>query len=137
VAAAVAQALTDGGGRGVTVRVYEVQVPLTPILVNLVAPLGAVTTELADVVRCYPTQAQSIERCLRMKRYAAALYGERQSVEGFWQLDAPAYARVVRGFDGGPGGPFRGVRQRPFTDPLAYLRGLEARRALRRRAAAP
>ena len=134
----------SGGGRagavlasepanGARVRVYEIQVPLTPVLANLVAPLGPIGAELGDIVRCYPTQVGSIARCLRMKGYAAALHGERGLVEVFWELDAAAYARVVG--EPGPGGPtpFRGVRLRPFTDPLAYLQGLDARRALRDR----
>jgi LmbE family N-acetylglucosaminyl deacetylase len=134
VAAALGRVLAGEPGSGVRVRIYEIQVPLTPVLANLVAPLGPIGTEVGDIVRCYPTQVGSIARCLRMKGYAAALHGEQGSVEVFWELDAAAYARVVgEPHQSGPT-PFRGVRLRPFTDPLAYLQGLDARRALRERA---
>lgn len=132
VAAALGQVLAGEPGNTARVRVYEIQVPLTPVLANLVAPLGLIGAELGDIVRCYPTQVGSIARCLRMKGYAAALHGERGLVEVFWELDAAAYAQVVSE-PGRVPTPFRGVRLRPFTDPLAYLRGLDARRALRDR----
>lgn len=115
-----------------TVRVYQLQVPLTPLLVNLVAPIDAVRGNVVALMRCYPTQAGSIERCLRMKEYGGALYATGGTVEEFWELGAAAYARVHAGsLNPGNNGAFRGVRARPFTDPLSYLRGLDARRALR------
>ncbi len=133
VAAVLAHVLAGDPDSRLLVRIYEIQVPLTPVLANLVAPLGPIGAELGDIVRCYPTQVGSIARCLRMKGYAAALHGERGSAEVFWELDAAAYVRVVgEPSQGGPT-PFRGVRQRPFTDPLAYLQGLDARRTLRDR----
>jgi hypothetical protein len=65
-----------------------------------------------------------------MKRYGAAFYGIVGSVEEFWEMDAAMYRRIHP-----PGGAakwrFRSVRARSFTDPLAYLVGLRARRALR------
>ncbi|HXQ29594.1 MAG TPA: PIG-L family deacetylase [Gemmatimonadales bacterium] len=128
--AAVLGRLLASWDRELTVRVYEIQVPLTPVLANLVTPLGAVGAELRELVACYPTQVGSLTRCLRMKRYAAALHRERGLVEVFWELSPQAYARAV---EGPPGATFRGVRQRPFTDPLAYLQGRQARRALRER----
>jgi LmbE family N-acetylglucosaminyl deacetylase len=120
--------------RELTVRVYEIQVPLTPVLANLITLLGPADADLGDIVRCYPTQVGSLARCLRMKRYAAALHGEGGLAEVFWELSPRAYARAVAGPSGTS---FRGVRQRPVTDPLAYLLGLKARRALRDRVQGP
>jgi LmbE family N-acetylglucosaminyl deacetylase len=122
----------------VTVRVYQIQVPLTPVLANLVAPMQAVLPELVAAMQCYRTQLGSIERLLRMKRYGASFYGLTGFAEEFWQIDRHAYGRLhAASANDGPHGSFRGVRYRPFTDPLSYLRGLGARRRLRALSTSP
>jgi len=126
VARCVATALGDDGGA--RIRASQLQVPLTPVLTNLVAPIGAVDPELRSIMQCYATQLRSIERCIRMKWYAAAFYGLDEPAEEFWDMDAATFRRVHA--TPGPVGVFRSVRARAFTDPLAYLRGLHARRAL-------
>ena len=70
VARCVAAALRED--ERVTVRVYQVQVPLTPLLVNLVTPIQAVASQLRDAMRCYTTQRGSVARCFRMKAYGAS-----------------------------------------------------------------
>jgi LmbE family N-acetylglucosaminyl deacetylase len=130
VARCLAQAFFDTALDQVTVRVYQMQVPLTPLLVNLVAPMNSVAPELNAAMRCYRTQLGSIERCVRMKRYGGALYDSTGLVEEFWQLDPHAYQRLHAAKPGADEA-FRGVRARPFSDPLSYLRGLGARRRLR------
>jgi LmbE family N-acetylglucosaminyl deacetylase len=136
VAQCLSQAIGGAGLDAPLVRVYQVQVPLTPLLVNLVAPIDAVADRLGGVVECYETQTGSIARCLRMKRYGAAFYpiGARL-VEEFWQLEPRAYQAVqaAAALDHG----FRGLRARPSSDPLSYLSGLPARRRLRRQAQSP
>ena len=128
----LAGALAAEGRADLSLRIYPVQVPLTPVLANLVAPISPVVEALAGVVRCYRTQLGSIERCARMKRYAGALFGRRGPIEEFWAIDARAYARVAsQARETVAVGPFRGVRRRPFVDPMAYIVGLRARRALR------
>ena len=131
VARCLAGAIVDPGLHDVTVRVYQIQVPLTPVLTNLIAPIRAVVPELVEAMQCYRTQLGSIERLFRMKRYGASLYGLAGLAEEFWQVDRHAYGRL-HAASGGDGADqaFRGVRYRPFTDPLAYLRGLGARRRL-------
>lgn len=132
VARCVARAIAGSGSHDVTVRVYQLHVPLTPVLVNVVAPVQPVADDLAAAMRCYRTQLGSIERCWRMKRYGALLYGLSGWAEEFWEMNGHAYDRLHRRFDdAGADGTFRGVRSRPFTDPLSYLRGLDARRGLR------
>jgi LmbE family N-acetylglucosaminyl deacetylase len=131
VADCLARAFSTSGADGVTVRVYEIQVPLTPVLVNLVAPIAPVAAALFRAMRGYETQFASIERCQRIKRYAAAYYRLPQFAEEFWQLDQSAYVRVHTAAIAA-NGPFRGVRWWPFSDPLCYLRGLDTRRRLRR-----
>jgi LmbE family N-acetylglucosaminyl deacetylase len=127
VAGCVARALLPAAPQGVKLRIYQIQVPLTPLLVNLVAPISTVADELLAAMRRYRSQVGSIERCHRMKRYAAACYGMAGHAEEFWEIDADAYRRV-HAAPADPAGAFRGVRWWPFTDPLAYLRGLGARR---------
>jgi LmbE family N-acetylglucosaminyl deacetylase len=132
VARCLARAIAGVGSRDLTVRVYQLHVPLTPVLVNGVAPVQAVARELAAAMRCYRTQLGSIERCMRMKRYGAVFYGLSGLAEEFWEMNADAYDHLHPPFAGETvDGAFRGVRSRPFTDPLSYLRGLGARRGLR------
>jgi LmbE family N-acetylglucosaminyl deacetylase len=113
------------------VRVYQLHVPLTPLLVNLVTPIQTVAPELSAAMRGYATQWGSIERCLRMKRYAGSFYHLSGLAEEFWELDPEAYRRVHALDLAAPDGAFRGVRARPFTDPLSYVRGIALRRRLR------
>jgi LmbE family N-acetylglucosaminyl deacetylase len=131
VAASVAETLKTLSPRPPRLRVYQAQVPLTSVLVNLVAPIQEVESELLGAMRAYVTQFGSIERCHRMKRYAAARYGLRAYAEEFWNLDPAAYIRLHARAEV-TDGVFRGVRRWPFSDPLAYLRGFSARRRLRK-----
>jgi LmbE family N-acetylglucosaminyl deacetylase len=132
VAACLAQAMADSGSHDPIVRMYQMQVPLTPWLVNRVAPIASIVPTLVAAMRLYETQRGSIERCLRMKRYGARFYGLPGWAEEFWEVDAAAYARMHATSGGiAVDRRFRSVRARPFTDPLAYLQGLAARRALR------
>ena len=128
-ARSLAQALSAVQASPAQLRIYQIQVPLTPLLANLLAPIAAVADDLTTVARCYRSQLGSIERCLRMKRYGGSLYGRAGWVEEFWQLDQGAYQRLHATTP--VGGRFRALRARPTTDPLSYLFGLGARRALR------
>lgn len=128
----LARALAGPELHDVMVRVYQIQVPLTAVLANLVTPMQDVLPELLEAMHCYRTQLGSIERLLRMKRYGASFYGLAGLAEEFWQVDRHAYGRLhAASANDGPHGSFRGVRYRPFTDPVSYLRGLGARRRLR------
>ena len=132
VARCLARAIAAAESGTPLIRAYQLHVPLTPLLVNLVAPMESVARELVAAMHCYRTQFGSIERCLRMKRYAGSFYRLEGHAEEFWQMDPNAYARIHASAPGTPPDPaFRGVRPRPLTDPLAYLRGLGARRRLR------
>jgi len=114
-------------------RVYQVQVPLTPVLTNLVAATASVEAGSLAALQVYVTQAGSLLRCLRMKRYAARWYGIAGQAEEFWELTAAQYGALH-------GQPptrslvrtFRSLRSFALTDPLAYGRGLLERRRLAR-----
>jgi LmbE family N-acetylglucosaminyl deacetylase len=121
VAAGLASALRDGRVDAPRVRAYEVQVPLTPRLTNLVASIDAVVEPLRDAFDAYRSQRASLRRCWRMKRYAAASHGTGRWAEPFWELSAYDYARLHPAALDGEALPFLGLRHLPFRDPLAYL----------------
>jgi LmbE family N-acetylglucosaminyl deacetylase len=127
VAHALALALGDAQVKP-SVHVYQVQVPLTPRLTNLVAATAGVAEPAGRALRCYASQWHSAARSLRQRRYAGARYRTGGPAEEFWELpgerycalhaDSPAQWPVTR---------FRGLRFYPWADPLAYLRGRSAR----------
>jgi N-acetylglucosamine malate deacetylase 1 len=129
VACALALALADGPA-DTRVRVYQVQVPLTPALTNLVADISGVIGQNTAALRAYATQRINIGRAIRQRRYAAALYGLRRQAEEFWELSIKQYAALHVDLNGWSGGAFRGLRFYPFSDPLAYLRGRAERRRI-------
>lgn len=134
VAGVLARALSPNPAvpSGVTIRVYEMHVPLTPVLVNLVTPVGAALALTRAAMGCYVTQIGSIERTFRMRHYGASLFRRQEPVESFWEMDADTYRAVHGQLAPSADTAFRGLRARPFVDPLAYLRGLRARRDLRK-----
>jgi LmbE family N-acetylglucosaminyl deacetylase len=116
------------------VRVYELGVPLTPVLADCVADIGPVAARKARALAAYQTQRLTATPFERLARYRARLYG-LDAAEVFWQLRGDDYARLMALGDWRGGrSPFRGVRWRPLTDPLSALVGLGDRLALRRAA---
>jgi len=116
------------------VRMYELGVPLTPVLANCVTDTIAFAELKARALDAYVTQRLSTAPYARLERYRALLYG-LDAAEVFWQLPADAFARVTALGDWRDRRtPFRGIRPRPFTDPLAAIVGLKQRLALRRAA---
>lgn len=126
---------TGASGAAPVVRVYAIQVPLTVVLVNLVAPVERVRDTLRVALERYASQTGSLRTCLRQKRYAGRRFRAGSTAETFWQLPVEGYGRLHRTPEIEPGGapgesPFRGLRPLPFTDPLAYLAGRRERRRL-------
>lgn len=117
------------------VRVYQVQVPLTRILTNLVADVSEVGASSAAALRAYESQYGSIESVHRRGRYGALVHRTAVPVEEFWELTAKQYVGLHRASSSEWGGKFRGMRRFAWTDPLAYLLGNAERRRLRRAAA--
>ena len=119
------------------VRVYELGVPLTPVLANLVADIRAVAPLKDRALAAFATQSELLAALRRIARYHSRLY-KLPAVELFWELPAERYASVITAspWPGHPG-PFRGIRSRPLSDPLAALAGLSVRRSLRSVAASP
>ena len=114
----------------IRVRVYQVQVPLTRILANVVADVSAVAAESTAALRAYESQAGIVEGVHRFRRYAALAHGVRGSVEEFWEVTVEQYTELHRGRCDEWLGKFRGVRRFAWTDPLAYWLGNAERRRL-------
>lgn len=136
VAEALALVLRRSGEpSAAAIRIYQVQVPLTPVLTNLIAPLAAVRATAVAALRTYQTQLGSVLRTLRMKRYAASFYGVPALAEEFWELTAADYSDLHRApVGGGRRSVFRGLRSFPLSDPLAYCKGFRERHSLSGRA---
>ena len=134
VAHALARALESLDARfmrRLRVRVYQVQVPLTRILANVVTDVSAVAAESTAALHAYESQAGSVEGVHRCRRYAALAHGVPGPVVEFWEVDAEQYAKLHRGHCDEWLGKFRGMRRFAWTDPLAYWLGNAERRRLR------
>jgi LmbE family N-acetylglucosaminyl deacetylase len=114
----------------IRVRVYQVQVPLTPILTNVVADVSPVLAESAAALSAYDSQSGSIEGVHRRRRYGALAHRMRCPVEEFWELTTRQYAALHCGSSVEWLGKFRGIRRFAWTDPLAYWFGNAERRRL-------
>jgi N-acetylglucosamine malate deacetylase 1 len=133
VAHALALALdasSDASTREMRVRIYQVQVPLNPLITNLVADVSAVNSASEAALRAYASQAGSVQSCYRRRRYGASWYGIAGQVEEFCELPAQRYAELHREPPALWPQAFRGLRYFPISDPLAYLAGLGERRKI-------
>jgi LmbE family N-acetylglucosaminyl deacetylase len=117
----------------VCVRVYEVGVPLTPVLTNRIAVLGEAGPIKERALAAYSTQKLSLQAVCRLQRYNRRLYRVSGSLEVFYELTSAEYVSLMtRGhWRTDKTSPFRGIRGRPFLDPLIYIVGMRARYALR------
>ena len=134
VAHALALALAEIGASNandIRIRVYPVQVPLNPLLSNVVTDISTVLADCAAVLRAYESQAGSIRCAYRQRRYSASLHGIDGHAEEFWELSARHYAALHAETPAGWPNVFRGMRQFPLSDPLAYLVGMNERRRIR------
>lgn len=134
VAVALARALVQDfeseTGEAPEIRVYAVQVPLTPILCNLVLPVSTREGEIERCVAAYRSQRGTLEPCLRHRRNLGRLYGHR-SAEEFWRLTATQYEQLHHEApEQGTGAGFRGLRYYAWSDPFAYWVGRGERQRL-------
>ena len=112
-------------------RVYPVQVPLSPVLANWVVDVSQQSDGILAVLRTYPSQWKSLARSLRARRYTACYYGMARLAEEFWDLSDSAYCRLHLPDQSAQANTrFMGLHFRPWQDPFAYLSGNRARRRL-------
>jgi LmbE family N-acetylglucosaminyl deacetylase len=131
----VARALAAALGRCApkelrAIRLYELQVPLTPLLTNLVSPISAVAVQKKEALSAYHSQRRALYNWPgRRGRYNAAFYGLDAPVEAFWEISVTGYRALMTSDERAA---FRGIHTRPFTDGLAWLVGWQARRRARK-----
>jgi LmbE family N-acetylglucosaminyl deacetylase len=134
VAHALALALADPRTlrmRDRRLRVYQVQVPLTPSVSNVVADISAFSSRCEQVLRAYRSQSGTMPGTFRQRRYSARLHGITGRAEVFWEISVGRYVALHGSSPAHWPMAFRGVRGFPLTDPLAYLVGLRERRKIK------
>ncbi|MGH7551762.1 MAG: PIG-L deacetylase family protein, partial [Longimicrobiales bacterium] len=114
---------------GQIVRIMELGVPLTSRLVNLVADVSSVLSAKERALAAFATQRATILILGRLARYRAHRFGHT-NVEVFWEMGGASYRRLMAGNTNGA--VFRGIRARPFLDPLCWLLGRSERGRLLR-----
>lgn len=137
VAHALARALAESPTVTPTIRIYQLQVPLTPALTNLVADTSRVMAPSHRALQVYTTQLGVILPSLRLKRYTARYFGLAHQGEEFWQMTSADYQRLhLSRPEAGEAPPWghglRSFRHYAWSDPLAYVVGLMRRRRLAR-----
>jgi LmbE family N-acetylglucosaminyl deacetylase len=113
------------------VRIYAVQVPLTPLLTNMIHDVSDFEIPIGRLIDCYASQTISLMFSLRARRYAACFYRTGRAAEGFCTMPAERYVALHRR----PPAKFNPMGIRAWTDPLAVAVG--ARERLRWRRARP
>lgn len=114
------------------IRIYELQVPLTPVLANVAVEVrGWAAEKKATALWHYKTQQGSFGWVHRHGTYLRRLYRTSEPVEVYWELASESYCKLME-VSVGSGGKYRSIRLRPFGDGLAWLVGLRERRQLKR-----
>jgi LmbE family N-acetylglucosaminyl deacetylase len=134
-ARALARALERAGAVKTLARVYQVHVPLTPILVNVAIDTSRVTSEIARAIAAHASQKHSLDRTMRMRRHAARLFGADVTAEPFLEVTAADYCALHQLEDRAwarEAKRFFGVRPSGYRDAWAYLAGAGARFRIRR-----
>jgi LmbE family N-acetylglucosaminyl deacetylase len=111
-------------------RIYPIQVPLHDAVINLVTDVSTFHRQTDAVMDAYESQVGSLRRCNRPRRYNGKRYGIEGRAEVFWEVSASTYVALHRESPEGWPDAFRGLRDFPLTDPLAYLRGFREQRRL-------
>jgi LmbE family N-acetylglucosaminyl deacetylase len=127
VAHTLALVLADADDWQGRVRVYQIQVPLTPLLCNVVADVSALIPQCEAVLRAYTSQAGSVRCAYRQRRYSAQMHGMAEQAEVFWEMTGKRFIELHGAAPTQWPNAFRGLRSRSFSDPLAYLVGRKER----------
>lgn len=135
VASALAEALRRERHMEPLLRLYEVQTPLTPLLVNLISDIGETEVRKRGALLAYRTQRRALGWRRRQARYIRNLYRSPTPLEIFWQLTSSQFNTLTSAGERRKPGVrplFKGLGGRPLADPLAWLVGLRLRANLRR-----
>lgn len=132
IAHALASALATcyPGDDGPRIRVFQIQVPLSAVLVNRVVDISSVASAHGSALDAHASQKGSIVSCLRVKRYAARAHRSAGLAEEFWEMTVNDYRELHRESPDRWRDRFRGLRYLAVSDPAAYIVGRTARRRL-------
>jgi LmbE family N-acetylglucosaminyl deacetylase len=137
VARALAAAL-DGAHQQLRVRIYEITVPLGWHLANCVADTSSAVDSQDAALAAYHSQRVALSAVTRLRHYRAHYYRVAAGAEVFWEMSPSEYQVLMKNGDWlgeqdwTPNlTPFRNLRERPFTDPIAFWRGGRTRRRLK------
>ena len=112
-------------------RLYQIQVPLTSRLINLVLDSTAERTTLERAFRAYGSQVYSLTSAIRLRRYTAAYFTGGRGAEAFWQLTGARFCSLYHGaVIPEKDEAWRGFRHGAFSDPLAFFKGRGTRKML-------
>ncbi len=115
------------------IRIFELGVPLTPALINIVADVHAVFASKEQALKAYRSQIGALHPLERIDHYRSNLLNLKHT-EVFWQMSGDSFFKIMEfGIYRWNGkSPFRGIRPRPFTDPLASMVGSRERKILKK-----
>jgi LmbE family N-acetylglucosaminyl deacetylase len=121
------------------IRIYQVHVPLTGVLANLVANVTGEEAAVRAAIGCYTSQWWHMGRTQRMRRYAARYYQQGRYAETFWEMTRAQFCKMhemTAEFDKENKHwsltKYSGMRYFSWRDPLAYLKGRRHRLELQR-----
>jgi hypothetical protein len=118
------------------VRLYEVQVPLTPILTNRFAGIEDTISQKKRALASYRTQLRSLRWLPRLSQYNHLLFRAHGPAEYFCEITVQQFSDLCHLAQTNPSHYF-GMHSRPLTDPLAWLIGSRARLGLRKASGKP
>jgi LmbE family N-acetylglucosaminyl deacetylase len=113
------------------IRLYEVQVPLTPLLADTASYIADVAGLKSRALDEYRTQHSGLGWLRRLSKYQQRLYRAGGPVELFNEQTLTQFIAFIS-TEQGRATSYRGIRLRPFTDPAAWLVGTRSRLRLRR-----
>jgi LmbE family N-acetylglucosaminyl deacetylase len=122
VAAVVAEAFAELDQTS-DIRIYAAQVPLTPLLTNVVHDVSDLEAAIRSVFNCYASQEKTLSCAFRSRRYAACFYGAAKQAETFCTIPPDLYARLHRRF----AAEYRPMGIRAWNDPLTLFAGMRER----------
>jgi len=115
------------------VRIYEIGVPLTFRLANLIADIRHVRNQKELALSVFQSQNGSIASIKRYSNLTSTSY-DMSSIERFWEMSGRIYREIMRYGDWVESGkiPYLGIYPYPWMDILTSIVGYRERGRLKR-----